>query len=172
MGAIAAEPISARRLDLLPLRAEHGDDMAAVLPDPADAYAFAADCPPEPEALLADYQRLIAQFGDAVVSWCTWVIHIRELGIQAGTVHAVIRTGDDPVAEVAWDVEPPWQGQGIAAEAARALVAWLARQSVRTVIAYIDPRHEGSAAVAASAGLVPTEESQDGETRWRLRMAP
>jgi RimJ/RimL family protein N-acetyltransferase len=138
----------------------------------ADPDLHAVTDPPEPEALHADYERLIAQFGDAVVSWCTWVIQLRELGLLAGTVHAVIRTGDDPVAEVAWEVEPPWQGQGIAAEAARALVAWLARQSVQTVIAYIDPSHEASAAVAAAAGLVPTEESQDGETRWRLRMAP
>lgn len=169
MGAIAAEPISARRLDLLPLRAEQADEVAAVLADP-DLHAVTD--PPEPETLHADYERLIAQFGEAVVSWCTWVIQLRELDLLAGTVHAVIRTGDDPVAEVAWEVDPPWHAQGIAAEAARALVAWLARQSVQTVIAYIDPRQEASAAVAAAAGLVPTEESQDGETRWRLRMAP
>jgi RimJ/RimL family protein N-acetyltransferase len=59
------------------------------------------------------------------------------------------------VAEIAWVVGTPWQGQGIATEAARALVAWLRNRSVRTVIAHIHPRHHASAAVAAAAGLTP-----------------
>ena len=89
----------------------------------------------------------------------------------AGTVQATVSTaGGQPVAEVAWVVGRSWQGRGIATEAARALIAWLQRQSVRTVIAYIHPGHQASAAVAAAAGLTATGEWKDGEIRWRLTM--
>jgi RimJ/RimL family protein N-acetyltransferase len=54
-----------------------------------------------------------------------------------GTVQATISTGDEPVAEVAWVVGISWQGQGIATEAARALISWLGHQSVHAVIAHI-----------------------------------
>ncbi|MDX2290691.1 MULTISPECIES: GNAT family N-acetyltransferase, partial [Streptomyces] len=58
-----------------------------------------------------------------------------------------------------------WQGRGYASEAARALVGWL-RPRVRTVVAHVHPDHAASAAVARAAGLVPTDEVQDGEVRW------
>ena len=69
-------------------------------------------------------------------------------------------------------VGTPWQGQGIATEAAQALIAWLGQQSVRTVIAHIHPRHRASAAVAAAVGLTPTGQLHDGEMTWRLTMTP
>jgi RimJ/RimL family protein N-acetyltransferase len=106
------------------------------------------------------------------VSWCNWVIQLRGPGCLTGTVQATISTGDEPAAEVAWVVGTPWQGQGIATEAAQALVAWLGRQSIKTVIAHIDPGHHASAAIAAAAGLAPTGQLQDGEIRWRLTMTP
>ena len=70
-------------------------------------------------------------------------------------------------AEIAWVVGTAWQGRGIATEAARALVDWLARQPVHAVIAHIHPDHRASAAVAAAIGLAPTAELHDGEIRWR-----
>nr|WP_108013001.1 GNAT family N-acetyltransferase [Streptomyces sp. VMFN-G11Ma] len=66
----------------------------------------------------------------------------------------------------------PWQGRGYATEAARALVAHLGQGPVSTVIAHIHPDHHASAAVARAAGMEPTEEQQDGETRWRLSLRP
>jgi RimJ/RimL family protein N-acetyltransferase len=92
--------------------------------------------------------------------------------VSGGHGPGTISTADEPVAEVAWVVGTSWQRQGIATEAARALVGWLARQAVRTVIAHIHPGHKASAAVAAAAGLTPTGLVQDGETRWRLTMTP
>jgi RimJ/RimL family protein N-acetyltransferase len=64
-------------------------------------------------------------------------------------------------------VGTPWQGRGIASEAATALVTWLEQQSVSRVIAHVHPDHRASAAVAAAAGLAPTDEWHDGEARWR-----
>lgn len=65
-----------------------------------------------------------------------------------------------------------WQGQGIATEAARALVGWLGRRQIQSVIAHIHPGHVASAAVAAAAGLHPTDFWQDGERRWELVLPP
>jgi RimJ/RimL family protein N-acetyltransferase len=139
--AVAAEAISTGRLDLLPLLVEHAEEMAAVLSDPA-LHTF--------------------------VSWLNWVIRLRDEDRLTGTVQATVGPTDEgPVAEIAWMVGTPWQGRGIATEAARGLVDWLRRQPVRAVIAHIHPGHQASAAVAIAAGLAPTDEWQDGELRWR-----
>jgi RimJ/RimL family protein N-acetyltransferase len=63
-----------------------------------------------------------------------------------------------------------WQGRGIATEAVRGLAAWLARRGVGSVVAHVHPDHVASAAVAAAAGLAPTDDWQEGERRWvRIR---
>ena len=167
MSPITAEPVTSRRLTLVPLSAGHADEMAAVLTDP-ELYAFMGGSPPTRRELRARYERWIAGSPDPAVSWCNWVIRLHDPGCLAGTVQATISSGDEPAAEVAWVVGTPWQGQGIATEAARALVAWLGRQSITAVIARIHPGHHASAAIAAAAGLAPTGQVQDGETEWRL----
>jgi RimJ/RimL family protein N-acetyltransferase len=166
MSAIAAEPIRTSRLALLPLRAEHAAEMAAALADPG-LHAFIGGAPLSPQDMRTRYEHLAAGSPDPAVSWCNWVIQLLDPGCLVGTVQATI-TADGPMAEVAWVVGTPWQGQGIATEAARALVAWLGQQSVTAVIAHIHPDHRASAAVAAAAGLTPTNERHDGEIRWHL----
>ena len=145
--------------------------MAGVLADP-ELYAFTGGSPPTHQELLARYERWIAGSPDPRVCWCNWVIQLHSPRCLAGTVQATISTDGEPEAEVAWVVGIPWQGQGIATEAARALIAWLNRQSVRAVIAHIHPGHQASAAVAAAAGLTPTGQMHDGEMRWRLTLTP
>jgi RimJ/RimL family protein N-acetyltransferase len=169
MSTFAAEPVPARRLTLVPISAEHADEMAVVLADP-DLYAFTGGSPPTGCELRARYERWIAGSPDPAESWCNWVIQLRSPRCLAGTVQATISTGEQPVAEVAWVVGTPWQGRGVATEASRALIAWLRRQSVTAVIAHIHPGHEASAAVAAAAGLTPTGQLKDGEVRWGLTM--
>ncbi len=166
--SIAAEPVFTERLALLPLRAEHAEQMAAVLSDP-DLHAFIGGSPLALPALRARYEELIAGSHDDAVSWCNWVIQLRDPGCLTGTVQATINVGDE-IAEVAWVVGTPWQRRGIATEAARALIGWLGQQSVHTIIAYIHPRHLASAAVAAAAGLSPTDHWHEGEIRWRLQV--
>jgi RimJ/RimL family protein N-acetyltransferase len=143
--------------------------MAAVLADP-ELYTFTGGSPPTRQELRARYDRWTAGSPDPDVSWCNWVIELRSPRCLTGTVQATISTGDESLAEVAWVVGTPWQGQGIAAEAARALISWLARLPVHTAIAHIHPGHLASAAVAAAAGLTPTGQLEDGEMRWRLTM--
>ena len=171
MSAIAAEAVPASRLTLVPLRAGHAEEMASVLADP-DLYAFTGGSPPSSEALRARYERLVAGSPDAAVSWCNWVIELHRPPCLAGQVQATISSAGGLVAEVAWVVGTPWQGRGIATEAARALIGWLGQQSVRIVIAHIHPRNTASGAVAAANGLTPTSDWHNGERRWQLTMPP
>ena len=170
MNAIAAEPIRTARLTLVPLTAEHAGPMAAVLGDPA-LHAFTGGSPLDADALRARYERWIAGPADPAVSWCNWVIRLEEADCLTGTVQATITAGAAPdgrsaLAEVAWVVGTKWQGQGIATEAARALVEWLGQRGAGAVVAHIHPDHRASAAVAAAAGLRPTGRLSDGERVW------
>ncbi|WP_439655818.1 GNAT family N-acetyltransferase [Lentzea sp. HUAS TT2] len=158
--------ISTTRLDLLPLLPEHAAEMAAVLSDPA-LHTFTGGTPLTPEALLTRYRRLAEGSPDPAVRWLNWVIRLRDDHRLAGTVQATITLADQS-AEIAWVVGTPWQGRGIAREAAQGLVAWLATEPVRTVIAHIHPDHHASAAVATAVGLTATDELHDGEVRWLL----
>ena len=171
MTTIATAPISTERLDLVPLLVEHAEEMAAVLFDP-DLHTFIGGTPATAQALRLRYQRMIAGSPDPAVSWHNWVIRLREEDCLTGTVQATISPSDHGhVAEIAWMVGTPWQGRGIAREAARGLVAWLGEQPVQTITAHIHPAHLASAAVAASVGLTATDEIHDGEVVWRLKIS-
>ena len=162
------EAVETARLSLVPLAVEHADEMAVVLSDP-DMHAFIGGTPHSPQALRARYERLVAGSPDPSRTWWNWVIRLREEQRLTGTVQATITAADlGCVAEVAWVVGTPWQHRGIATEAARGLVAWLRAQGVRTIRAHIHPDHHASAAVAAAAGLAPTDHRHDGEIRWEL----
>ncbi|MFJ9902645.1 GNAT family N-acetyltransferase [Streptomyces sp. NPDC101152] len=163
-----AEPFRTPRLDAIPLRVGHAAEMAAVLADPA-LHTFIGGAPASPAALRARYERLVVGSPDPAVRWCNWVLRLREEERLVGTVQATV-TGS--VAEIAWVVGPPWQGRGLATEAARGLVSALASPSsyVRTVIAHIHRDHHASESVARASGLHPTREVQDGERRWRLEL--
>ncbi len=175
VATVRPEPIGTSRLVLVPIEPGHADEMAAVLADPA-LYAFTGGRPLTPAELRDRYGRLAAGSPDPLVTWGNWVIKVRETGGLAGYVQATITgadgAGNGLVAEVAWVVGPAWQGQGLAIEAARALVGWLGRQGAGEVIAHIHPDHHASAAVAAAAGLRPAGDWHDGERRWRRVMAP
>lgn len=169
-----AEPgiLLTQRLVLEPLAVEHADEMAAVLADPR-LHEFTGGSPDDVPGLRARYARLVAGSGDPAVSWWNWVIRVRAEDRLAGTVQATVAWGaaEGTVAEVAWVVGTPWQGRGIATEAAVALVTWLAALPVDRVIAHVHPAHLASRSVAAAAGLTPTSAVVDGETRWQRDIA-
>lgn len=164
--AVDGAPRSAR-LDLLPLRAGHADEMARVLADPA-LHAFTGGRPDTAGELRARYTRVLAGSPDPAVSWLNWVLRLRDEGCLTGYVQATISPGAaGPEAEIAWVVGTPWKGRGLAGEAARALTGWLDSRGVRTVVAHIHPDHHASASVARACGLTPTGHLQDGERRWQ-----
>ena len=158
------ELISTARLDLVPLSAAHAEEMATVLSSPA-LHAFTGGAPLTPATLRTRYERLVAGSPDPAVCWLNWVLRLRADAHLTGTVQATV-TGSE--AEIAWVVGAPWQGRGLASEAAQGLVSWLVgRPGIRTVVAHIHPDHHASAAVATAAGLTPTDQWQDGEIRWQ-----
>lgn len=166
MGSVLVQSIRTGRLVLLPLGVGHAGEMAVVLGDPG-LHAFIGGAPADAAGLRARYERLVAGSPDPDVSWCNWVIRLRDEGCLVGTVQATVSgPAHDRVAEIAWVVGTAWQGRGIATEAARGLVAWLGRQDVRTIMAHIHPEHRASAAVATAAGLTPTDVRHEGEIRW------
>ncbi|MET9851526.1 GNAT family N-acetyltransferase [Streptomyces sp. NPDC006450] len=162
MNGLIDRSIETGRLTLVPLRASHAEEMAAVLSDP-DLYVFIGGEPPTETALRARYERLAAGSPDPGVAWGNWVIRLKDEGCLTGTVQATV-SGD--TAEIAWVVGTPWQRRGIAREAASAMKDRLLTLGVRTVIAHIHPGHTASAAVAGGIGLAPTDRWQDGEVRW------
>ncbi|MEU9497178.1 GNAT family N-acetyltransferase [Streptomyces sp. NPDC048196] len=169
MSTLTARAIRTARLDLLPLRVEHAEEMAAVLSDPV-LHTFIGGAPDTPQALRSRYRRMTAGSADPAVSWLNWVIRLRDEDCLTGTVQATVSpSGHGSLAEIAWVVGTPWQGRGIATEAARGLVDWLGQQSVQTVIAHIHPEHQASIAVATAAGLMPTDAWHEGEFRWLRR---
>ncbi|MEW2582188.1 GNAT family N-acetyltransferase [Streptomyces virginiae] len=157
--------LATARLDLLPLLPEHADEMGPVLADPA-LHAFTGGAPLSREALRARYERLAAGSPDPAVVWANWVLRLRGPGRLVGTVQATI-VPEDGLAELAWVVGVPWQGNGFASEAARALTDWLEGLPVDRLVAHIHPDHAASAAVARACGLRPTGHRRDGEVRWQ-----
>jgi RimJ/RimL family protein N-acetyltransferase len=154
--------IRTARLELLPLRVEHAEEMAVVLADPA-LHTFIGGTPSTVDRLRIRYRHLVVGSPDPAITWLNWVISLD--GRLTGTVQATL--GPGPTAEIAWMVGTAWQGRGIAKEAARGLVEWLGRQSIRAVVAHVHPDHHASIAVAEAAGLVATDEWQDGERQFR-----
>ncbi|MEH1011975.1 GNAT family N-acetyltransferase [Micromonospora sp. CPCC 206060] len=168
MNPLAACPVTAGRLLLVPLTVAHAAEMAGVLADP-ELHTFIGGTPARPDELRSRYERLVAGSPDPDVDWLNWVLRLTGPDRLVGTVQATVsRAAPEPVAEVAWVVGTAWQRQGIATEAARGLVGWLRQQGIRTVMAHVHPDHHASASVAAAAGLVPTDHRQDGEVRWVL----
>ncbi|MGW2249582.1 GNAT family N-acetyltransferase [Kitasatospora sp. NPDC001660] len=156
------------RLDLVPLRPEHAEEMAAALADPA-LHTFTGGTPATADALRARYARLAAGSPDPAETWGNWALRLHADGRLAGYVQATVRRD---TAELAWVLGTPWQGRGLAAEAARTLLAHLIAAGITTVTAHIHPDHHASATAARTLGLTPTTEHQDGETRWQACFGP
>lgn len=163
-----AERITTDRLELCPLRPADADDLFVALNDER-LHRFTGGRP-LPLAALRERYRLLARgrSPDAREAWLNWTVRLRSEGTAIGTVQATVAGA---ATEVAWVIGLAWQGQGFAAEAARALVAWLAAQGVTAICAKIPPDHAASQGVARRAGLSPTAAVVDGEVVWRNQRA-
>ncbi|ASO21406.1 RimJ/RimL family protein N-acetyltransferase [Actinoalloteichus hoggarensis] len=169
---VRAEPIGTPRLMLEPLLLEHAEPMAQALADPR-LHTFIGGSPASPEQLRLRYRTLLAGSPDDGVSWCNWALRTRCDDRIVGTVGATVfisRPGRP--TEMSWVLGMPWQGRGLAKEAALALAEWLARQGVQVLEACIHPDHHASGRVAASAGMRPTNRESDGEIVWQAVLSP
>jgi RimJ/RimL family protein N-acetyltransferase len=169
----ADERLLTRRLELVPVVADDAGELTEVFGDER-LYVFLASHPTTTEELRAQFERLAPdRLADTEgTTQRNWTVRRRSDRRAVGMLQAAF-SDQGRAAEVAWAVGVAWQGQGIASEAARAVIGWLERRGVATITAHIHPDHHASAAVAIRAGLRPTAEYRDHEgireQLWRRR---
>ena len=161
------EPIISVRLLLEPLSVEHAAAMIEVLADPA-LYEYTGGEIPSLTVLEKRYAaQAVGHSDDGSQWWLNWIVTKRDVGRPVGFVQATVDDdGSNLVADIAWVISPNWQGQGIASEAAQAMIAWLRSHGVRRLAAHIHPDHQASMKVAQNQALHATSSKKDGETRW------
>jgi RimJ/RimL family protein N-acetyltransferase len=161
------------RLELVPVVADDAEELTEVFADER-LYVFLASHPTTTEELRARFDRLAAarMTDKEGTAQRNWTVRRRSDGRAVGMLQAAF-SDRGRAAEIAWAVGVPWQGQGIASEAARAVVGWLERRGGTAITAHIHPGHHASAKVATRAGLRPTGEYRDHEgireQLWRRR---
>jgi ribosomal-protein-alanine N-acetyltransferase len=107
---------------------------------------------------------------EAVDWWGRWIV-IRETGEVVGSIGFMGRPDADSAVTMGYSVYPSYQRQGIASEAAKALVAWAVMQpEVRSVRATIKPGHVASQRVAAAAGLRRTDRVEDDPDEGKVEV--
>jgi RimJ/RimL family protein N-acetyltransferase len=167
----ADERILTARLELQPVVEADAEALAGVLLDER-MYRFTGGQPGTLDDLRAAFGRIEAQRTNARdgTAQRNWTVRRRADGQAVGMLQAVVADSGRG-AEIAWAVGVPWQGQGIASEAAHAVVAWLEAHGVHTITAHINPDHHASVGVATQVGLHPTGEVHEqrgiGEQLWR-----
>lgn len=152
------------RLRLTPLIEADANPMLDVLSDPR-LYHYTGEEPPTIESLRERYQRQVrgAPVGSSE-EWFNWIVRWRQGQAPLGFVQATVAEGR---ADVAWLIGIPWQGQGLAREAAQAMLDRLRTCEVTTISAHIHPGHIASQRVAAAIGLMRTGVlDSDGEEEW------
>jgi RimJ/RimL family protein N-acetyltransferase len=163
----AAETIATERLILEPLRVDHAEEMAEALDDES-LHEYIGGRPATLEQLQERYARqVLGRSADGAEGWLNWIVRHRDTGSAVGTVQATLRAElGRTVAELAWIIAAPQQGNGYAGEAAEGMARWLRGHSADVLVAHIHPKHRSSIAVARRLGLTPTDVIVDGETRW------
>ncbi len=154
-------PPASRRLEFRPLTITAIEALIAgnrEILESATAATFPAPlaAPPEMDDALPAMRDTLRD-DPASACWGPFLIVLRETGEAAGSAGFVAQTARDGNRELGYSVYPSFQRQGIASEAAAALVAWaLAQPGIRSVRATIPPWHVASQRVAANAGMHPT----------------
>lgn len=127
--------------------------------------------PYEPEAMEGIPWHLRALQADpSAVLWRVRLIVLRAENRVIGSVNLKGQPAVDGSVEIGWGVTAAYRRQGVATEAAQAVIAWTMGQSpVRCVVATIPPDNPVSQRVAVRIGMTPTEETRRGLPVWELR---
>lgn len=158
------------RLLLEPLSLAHADEMVVAL-SADELYQFTGGTAPTLADLRARYARqLVGHSVDGHQGWLNWIIRRKVTQDAVGFVQATVsRVADGYAAELAWVVAAQAQGDGIATEAAGAVMSSLRNQRVQFFSALIHPAHLASGKVASHLGLTRTTQLVDGEERWATK---
>ena len=84
-----------------------------------------------------------------------WAVELRADGVVAGTVLLVRLPDGDGELEVGWHLHPDSWGQGLASEAARAVLSRAFSRGLEEVFAVVRPDNAASLAVCRRIGMEP-----------------
>jgi RimJ/RimL family protein N-acetyltransferase len=173
-----APSLESGRLLLEPLRVEHAEEAVVVFNDER-LHTYMGNSPATFDQLRARFARqALGHSADGSEDWLNWMARDRASGGIAATVQSTIYhsgehyDGVHLVAEVAWVVATPFQGRGVATEAAATMIGWLRQNGVDVVIAHVHPGNRPSIGVARKLDLQPTDVVFEGEIRWTSRTDP
>ena len=162
---IPTPTIVTERLTLTPLTVADADGMVEVYADQR-MHEFTGGAPPGLPQLRERYRQLVVgRNHDGSEQWCNWIVRLHDCPNPIGAMQATV-THDLAEAAVAWEIGVDHQGRGRAGEAACALVDWLFTSGIGRITATIHPDHAASSRVAVHAGLMATDEVDDGEIVW------
>lgn len=136
------------------------------------AAALSARIPDDwPQTDLAEALPLFADLlaaDPAQYLWFVWVIVKVSDAVVVGDIGFRGPPTDQGTIEIGYSVLPAFQRQGIAGEAAAALVSWLrARPEARLLIAHTEPDNLISQRVLRRLGMAERG-MEDSEIRWEL----
>src|SRR6185369_17207260 len=104
------------------LTRRHAPVLFPLLAEPA-LYTWTGGAPPASAETLAHglavWER--RRSPDGAELWLNWLVRVRESSEAAGYVQATVSRNEDEAA-LAWVIAVPWQGRGLASEAARGVL--------------------------------------------------
>lgn len=155
---LTAPPLASRRLDLplltiAALEALIAGDRQALEAATGARFPEPLAAPPLMEDALPYFRDTLREDPGAAPWWAR-VLILRETGDAVGSAGFTGAPDAEGTVTMGYSVYPVYQRQGIASEAAEALLAWaIVQPGVRRVRATIPPEHVASQRVAAHAGL-------------------
>jgi [ribosomal protein S5]-alanine N-acetyltransferase len=156
MAALASARLDLPPLTVAALEALIAGDRAALETASGARFPEPLAAPPLMDDALPYFLESLRADPDAAPWWVRLLI-VRETGEAAGMA-GFSGPNEEGAVTLGYSVYPAHQGQGIASEAATALVAWaLAQPGVQRVRATIPLGHVASQRVASNAGLRRTD---------------
>jgi len=159
------EPIETERLRLRPITVDDVDEFHRYQ-SREDVARFMLFEPRTREEMAAKVQEwsshtVLERDGD----YLEIPVELRTDGTMIGHLYLSLRSVDHLTAEIGWGLHPDHQGQGFAAEGARALLRLAFKQmGLHRVVAELDPRNEASVALCRRLGL--REEALFRQDMW------
>lgn len=105
--------------------------MAHILND-VSLHRHIGGAPASEEQLRARSERPVRELSpDGLKRWLNWTVRLRSSGSAVESMQATVSLDDRcPIAALAWVIATPFQGRGLATEAARSVAQWLAEQRI------------------------------------------
>ena len=141
------------KIILEPLRLDHAHATFDAWQDER-LYTYLPSNPPaSPEALEKKYaRRLVGHSDDGTEQWLNWFMHDQSRGAYVGRLEATVLP--DRTASIGYLVFPKYWRMGYARKGCTTMIETLfADYDVRSIIAVIDARNEGSIGLVARLGF-------------------